>query len=80
MAIKGSIGGVGAPTPLFDSYPSSCDHISTENTSKLHFLYHTKLVGYEYVDKNPEKIPPKFLEDDKSHFLALELRCHLNGL
>ena len=60
LAVKDSIGGVGAPTPLFDSYPSSCGHIFMENTRKLHFLYHTNLVGYEYVDKNPEKIPPKF--------------------
>ena len=60
MAVKGSIGGVGAPTPLFDSYPSSCGHLFMENTSKLHFLYHTNLVGYEYVDENLEKIPPKF--------------------
>ena len=80
MAVKGSIGGVGAPTPLFDSYPSSCGHLFMENTSKLHFLYHTNLVGYEYVDKNLEKIPPIFLDKDKTHFLALELRCHLNGL
>ena len=60
MAVKGSIGGVGAPMPLFDSHPSSCNQIFMENTSKLHFLCDTNLVGFEYVDKNLEKIPPKF--------------------
>ena len=59
-AFKGQIRGVGAPTPNFDPYASSYNHIFIQNTSKLHFLYHTKLVGYEYVDKNLEKIPPKF--------------------
>ena len=59
-AFKGPIKGIGAPTPNFDPYASSYNHIFIQNTSKLHFLYHTNLVGYEYVDKNPEKIPPKF--------------------
>ena len=59
-AFKGPIRGVGAPTPNFDPYASSYNHIFIQNTSKLHFLYHTNLVGYEYVDKNLEKIPPKF--------------------
>ena len=43
--------------PDFDNYRS---HIFGLKATKLHFLYHTNLVGYEYVDKNLEKIPPKF--------------------
>ena len=71
MAVKSSIGGVGAPTPLFDSYPSSCDHLFMENTSKLHFLYHTNLVGYEYVDKNLEKIPPKLFKGGENPYSGI---------
>ena len=30
---------------------SSYNHIFDQNATKLHFLYKTKLVGYEYVKK-----------------------------
>ena len=51
-AFKGQIRGVGAPTPNFDPYASSYDHTFIQNTSKLHFLYPARLVGYEYVEEN----------------------------
>ena len=63
--------GIGAPTPNFDPYASSYNHIFIQNNSKLHFLYPARLVGYEYVKKNVEKILQCFLEE-KNHFLVLE--------
>ena len=62
--------GVGAPTPIFEPYISCYNHIFDQNATKLHFLYPTKLVGNEYVEKNIEKIPipQHFLEEKKTHF------------
>ena len=56
-AFKGPIWGIGAPTPIFDPYIISYNHIFDQNAKKLPFLYPTKLVGYKYVEKNVEKIP-----------------------
>ena len=44
-AFKGAIRGIGAPTPIFEPYISSYNHIFDQNATKLHFLYSTKLVG-----------------------------------
>ena len=63
--------GVGAPTPIFEPYISSYNHIFDQNATKLHFLYPTKLVGYKYVEKNVEKIPQHFLEEKKTHFFGV---------
>ena len=49
--------GVGAPTPIFEPYISSYNHIFGQNVTKLQFLYPTKLVEYEYVKKKFEKSP-----------------------
>ena len=68
---KGPIKGVGAPTPNFDPYASSYNHIFIQNTRKLHFLYPARLVGYEYVEENVEKIPQHFLEEKKTHFFGV---------
>ena len=38
--------GVGAPMPIFKPYISSYDHIFGQNTTKLPFLYPTKLFWY----------------------------------
>ena len=35
----------------------------------------TRLVIYEYVEEFVEKIPQHFLEENKTHFFALELQC-----
>ena len=43
--------GVGAPMPIFEPYISSYNRIFDQSATKLHFLYPTKLVGYEYVEK-----------------------------
>ena len=40
---------------IFEPYISSYSHIFGQNASKMHFLYPTKLVEYEYVKKNVEK-------------------------
>ena len=48
---------VGAPTPIFEPYISFYIHIFGQNARKFLFLYPTKLVAYEYVKKNYEKIP-----------------------
>ena len=45
---------------IFEHYISSYSHIFGQNASKLHFLYPTKLVEYEYVKKNVEKFPTFF--------------------
>ena len=66
--------GIGAPTPNFDPYASSYNHIFIQNNSKLHFLYPARVVGYEYVEKNVEKILQYFLEEKKLIFLVLELQ------
>ena len=50
---------------------SSYNHIFDQNATKLHFLYTTKLVGYEYVKKSIEKIPQNFLEEKKTHFFGV---------
>ena len=73
-AFKGPIKGIGAPTPNFDPYASSYNHIFIQNTSKLHFLYPARVFGYEYVEKNVEKILQHFLEEKKLIFLVLELQ------
>ena len=52
--------GIGAPMQIFEHYISSYSHIFGQNASKLHFLYPTKLVEYEYVKKNVEKFPNIF--------------------
>ena len=70
-AFKDAIRGVGAPTSNFDLYASSYNHIFIQNTSKLHFLYPARLVGYEYVEENVEKIPQHFLEEKKTHFFGV---------
>ena len=44
-AFKGPVRGIGAPTPIFEPYISSYNHIFDLNATKLHFLYSTKLVG-----------------------------------
>ena len=80
LAFKCPIGGVGAPMPILDSYTSSYKHIFIWNTSKLHFLYPTKLVEYEYVKKNVKKIFQYFSEKKKPIFLALELQCQFLSL
>ena len=49
--------GVEAPMPIFEPYISSYNHIFDQNATKLHFLYPTKLVGYEYVGKMLKKSP-----------------------
>ena len=46
--------------PIFERYISSYSHFFGQNASKLHFLYPTKLVEYEYVKKNVEKFPNIF--------------------
>ena len=63
--------GIGAPTPNFDPYASSYNHIFIQNNSKLHFLYPARVVGYEYVEKNVEKILQHFLEEKKIHFFGV---------
>ena len=73
-AFKGPIRGIGAPMPNFDPYASSYNHIFIQNTSKLHFLYLPRLVGYEYVEENVEKVTQHFPEEKKNIFLALELQ------
>ena len=70
LALKCPIGGVGAPMPNLDSYTSSYKHIFIWNTSKLHFLYPTKLVEYEYVKKNVRKIFQYFSEKKKPIFFS----------
>ena len=70
-AFKSPIRGVGAPTPNFDPYASSYNHIFIKNTSELHFLYPARLVGYDYVVENVEKIPRLFLEEKKAHFFGV---------
>ena len=70
-AFKGPIRGIGAPTPIFEPYISSYNHIFDQNATKLHFLYSTKLVGYKYVEKNVEKILQHFLEEKKTHFFGV---------
>ena len=57
--------------PNFDPYASSYNHIFIQNTRKLHFLCPARLVGYEYVEENVEKILQHFLEEKKTHFF-----CH----
>ena len=57
--------------PNFDPYASSYNHILIQNTRKLHFLCPARLVGYEYVEENVEKILQHFLEEKKTHFF-----CH----
>ena len=52
--------GIGAPTPIFEPYISSYNHIFIQNTSKLHFLYPARVFGYEYVEKNVEKAQTSF--------------------
>ena len=49
--------------PIFEPYISSYSHIFGQNASKLHFLYPTKLVEYEYVKKNIEN-PPTFFRGE----------------
>ena len=70
-AFKSPIRGVGAPTPNFDPYASSYNHIFIQNTRKLHFLCPARLVGYEYVEENVEKILQHFLEENKTHFFGV---------
>ena len=70
LAFKCPIGGVGAPRPILDSYTSSYNHIFIWNTSKLHFLYPTKLVECEYVKKNVKKISQYFSEKKKTYFFG----------
>ena len=60
--------GVGAPMPIFEPFMSSYNHIFDQNATKLHFLYTTKLVGYEYVKKKYWKNPPKFFRGEKNPF------------
>ena len=52
LGLKGPIKGIGAPTPNFDPYASSYNHIFIQNTRKLHFLCQARLVGNEYVEEN----------------------------
>ena len=70
-AFKSPIRGVGAPTPNFDPYASSYNHIFIQNTRKLHFLCPARLVGYEYVEENVEKILQHFLEEKNTHFFGV---------
>ena len=66
--------GVGAPTSIFEPYISSYNHIFGQNAAKFHFIYPTKLVAYEYVEKNVEKISIHFLEEKKLIFFLLKLQ------
>ena len=59
--------GVGAPTPIFEPYISSYNHIFDQSATKLHFLLPTKLVGYEYV----EKVSQHFQEEKKDPFFGV---------
>ena len=70
-AFKDPIRGVGAPTPNFDPYASSYNHIFIQNTSKLHFLYPARLVWYEYVVENVEKITQPFFRGEKYTFFSV---------
>ena len=72
--------GVGAPMPIFEPYISSYNHISGKNVTKLHFLYQTKLVAYEYVDNIIKKSLNFYFEMKKANFLALELQCQFLSL
>ena len=60
LGFRSPIGGVGAPTPIFDQYSSSYKLIFIQNASKLHFCYSTKLVEYEYVKKFLKESPNIF--------------------
>ena len=57
--------------PILEPYISSYNHIFIQNTIKLHFLYPARLVGYEYVEENFEKILQQFLEEKKTHFFGV---------
>ena len=57
--------------PNFDPYASSYNHIFIQNTSKLHFLYPARLVGYDYVEEIAEKILRHFLEGKITHFFGI---------
>ena len=50
---------------IFEHYISSYSHIFGQNASKLHFLYPSKLVEYEYMKKkNVEKNPQTFFRGE----------------
>ena len=70
-AFKGPTKGIGAPNPIFDPYASSYNHIFIQNTRKLHFLCPARLVGYEYVEENVEKVLQHFLEEKNTHFFGV---------
>ena len=57
--------------PNFDPYASSYNYIFIQNASKLHFLYPARLVGYENVEKNVEKILQHFLDEKKNSFFGI---------
>ena len=72
---KGPIRSIGGPKPNFYPYASSYNHIFIQNTSKLHFLYPARLVGYEYVEENVEKFstysyPTSLVGYKKCNFVA----------
>ena len=69
-AFKCSIWGIGATTPIFDPYASSYNHIFRQNTTKLHFLYSTKLGGLEHVYIF-FKIPKPFVGDGITLFFGI---------
>ena len=79
-AFKSPIRGVGAPTPNFDPYASSYNHIFIQNTRKLHFLCQARLVGYEYVEENVDKILQHFLKEKNTHFFGVGAPMPLFGL
>ena len=66
--------------PIFEPYISSYSHIFGQNASKLHFLYPTKVVKYECIKKNAEKISQYSIEKKKPILLALELQCQFLSL
>ena len=72
--------GIGAPMPIFEPYISSYSHIFGQNASKMHFLYPTKLVEYEYVKKNVEKSSNIFQRRIRPIFLALKVQCQFLSL
>ena len=60
--------GVGAPTPIFEPYISSYNHIFGQNVTKLHFLYPTKHSGYYYVWFFVKQSPHPFFKEKRTLF------------
>ena len=57
--------------PIFEPISALTNDIFDQTATKLHFLYTIKLVGYDYVEKNVEKISQHFIEENKTLILLL---------